>query len=454
MKGIPFVTHSNLTAFDGRNGNYLSTLNPIQYASATLGGNGGLAPMSWGAWTNMYKPAPVTGVQVNGTVEEAHFVLRIPDNWNGRLVVAGIPATRNETAADLLFSDYVIGKGYSYAAIDKGTQGQADGKDPFAKAKNALVGEVNSLAKWHLRFRQMTKAAQAFLGQMRTCGQLQIPTYAVGISNGGYVVRYALEHDDPKKTQEPSLYAGGLDWEGVLWTSKAPNLISSLTEVVKNAEQALYGQGFRQEQGRQALYEAGVPRGSETLWRFYDQFYWFVTLNIYRDKFDPDAPERLHWSDYLKLNLDGTRDRSKDRIFNNYDYDQRIPSVKQKIAEIENTGNIQAPLISLTGSWDALIFPSVHAERYVELVEQAGKGHLHRHYTIEKGNHVDGLVWMPGIDDKREIQPLLPYAHQCFDRLVDWVERGIEPPRSKNLASPRDPLKVIDLMTGLEVDPY
>ena len=48
-------------------------------------------------------------------------------------------------------------------------------------------------------------------------------SYAVGISNGGYQVRRALETDiGPHK-----LYDGGVDWEGTLF-SNAENLFSYL----------------------------------------------------------------------------------------------------------------------------------------------------------------------------------------------------------------------------------
>src|SRR5262249_14670146 len=67
----------------------------------------------------------VPGVQLSARFTDdpagqARFLLRLPDDWNGKLVVAGASGTRSEFNGDWAWSDYVVQKGYAYASQNKG----------------------------------------------------------------------------------------------------------------------------------------------------------------------------------------------------------------------------------------------------------------------------------------------------------------------------------------------
>ena len=75
------------------------------------------------------KKTPITravpGIQLQARIAsdptgEARFLLRLPDEWNGRLVVAGASGTRSEFNGDFAWSDYVVQRGYAYASQNKG----------------------------------------------------------------------------------------------------------------------------------------------------------------------------------------------------------------------------------------------------------------------------------------------------------------------------------------------
>jgi hypothetical protein len=64
------------------------------------------------------------------------------------------------------------------------------------------------------------------------------------------------------------------------------------------------------------------------------------------------------------------------------------------------------------------------------------------------------LAGNPAVDSSKKLQPLLPYVHQAFDLMVDWVEAGKFPPAGKIIAKPAAEGKVYDLRTGAEINPY
>ena len=83
----------------------------------------------------------------HGWNHDSQFVIRLPDDWNGKLVITGAPGVRKQYASDFVIGDYVLGKGYAYASTDKGNTGTsfyADGAEPG-----------DAIAEWNRRVTEL-----------------------------------------------------------------------------------------------------------------------------------------------------------------------------------------------------------------------------------------------------------------------------------------------------------
>ena len=385
--------------------------------------------------------APVPGIQVEGwfaddPTNQARFLLRFPDKWNGSLVVAGASGTRSEYNGDWAWSDYVLPKGYAYASQNKGvlnfyivslaSQTQpAPGTcrvNPPGGALSLLwvhfydVDPDKPFTQWT---QYMLKTAQ--LAQNAIKANYQSParrTYAVGTSNGGYQVRRAME-------EAPNLFDGGVDWEGT-YVDPKENILVDLPVAVKNFP-AYQASGYDPTSAAaQNILAAGYPpdivhrdpmTGAVTasLWGNYYNEFWEVTTCQWQQRFDPTY-------DTYGAGL------------GNYDYLSRLglPGVFDSVEAVTTTGKIKKPLITVAGTMDALLPIKHQARAYEDAVDASRKGNndkrnaQYRLYEVQNGNHIEAYV-----TPFPELVVIQPHAQHAFDLLVDFVENKAPLPPSQ-----------------------
>jgi Tannase and feruloyl esterase len=369
-------------------------------------------------------PSGVPGIQVdgyfpddsrsntnNGWAHDSQFVIRLPNEWNGKLVVTGAPGVRRQYANDFIISDWVLARGYAFASTDKGNTGTEfylDGEDP-----------ADAVAEWHRRVTQMTRAAKAVVDQRY--GRRPRLTYVTGISNGGYLTRWALERN-------PRLYDGGVDWEGTLFRERGPNLFTYLPVTLRHYPE-YRATGSRSD--LRAMVRAGFKRGSRFLWDYHYGVYWDLTQRIYREEFDPGYDGSLQAG--VPFCQPGTPNCDAD-----YRYFKRPPRVRRAVDRVSNTARIGKPMITLHGTLDSLLPIERDSHVYRRMIERAGRGGRHRYYVVKAGNHVDGLY----NDHPRRLRPILPCYRAAFKAMERWVERGRQPP--SNRAIPKDRRAVVN----------
>ena len=367
-------------------------------------------PAGAGIQVDGYFPDDSTTNTTYGWNHDSQFVIRLPQNWNGQLVVTGAPGVRKQYAVDYILSDWMLAQGYAYAATDKGNTGTSF----FNNGSRSAPGQA--VREWHDRVSELTVAAKQVVAQRY--GTAPARTWMTGISNGGYLTRWQLEN-------RPELYDGGVDCEGTLFLAEGPNLFTYLPTALRE-----YPQAMTDPAARQRMYDAGFEPGSEILWPDHHAVYWDLTQRVYRESFDPeyDAGTKAG-TPFCRI---GTGPGTPGACDAQYDYASRPQAVKDAVALVSLTGRIGKPMITLHGDLDALLPIRVDSDVYAQMIADAGKKKIHRYYTIEDGNHVDDRY----DTYPTEIRPILPCYREAFLRLTSWVTGGTAPPASQTVTRP------------------
>jgi hypothetical protein len=375
---------------------------------------------------------PMPGVQLNARIAsdpqgQARFLLRLPNNWNGRLVVAGASGTRSEFNGDFAWSDYVLQKGYAYASQNKGVLNLqlSTATDGLACRLNPTSGVFvhfydNDAGQPFTRWAEfMVKAAElARDGVKAVYGRWPAFTYAVGTSNGGYQVRRAVEI-------APKLFDGGVDWEGTFVDEHAPNILTDLPPAILNFPDYMASGFSSLSTAAKNIQAAGyppdivIPTTTLSLWGNYNGSFWEVTQCQWQKRLDPG------YNTYVS----GT---------GTYNYVSRLSfsDVGAQLAAFATTGDIQRPLITVAGTMDGLLPIDHHARAYARKVKAMAEDNDHDHgngddrgrdkhqpayrlYEVQNGNHIETYK-----DTFPQLELIQPHARHAFDLLVDQVERG------------------------------
>jgi len=367
-------------------------------------------PAGAGIQIDGYFPDDSTTNMTHGWKHDSQFVIRLPANWNGQLVITGAPGVRKQYAPDYIISDWVLSQGYAYASTDKGNTGTSF----FENGSRSAPGQA--VREWHDRVTELTRATKQVVAQRYGSGPAR--TWMTGISNGGYLTRWQLEN-------HPELYDGGVDWEGTLMTPDGPNLFTYLPTALRE-----YPQAEVDPAAKQAMYDVGFMPGSEVLWPDHYTEYWDLTQRTYREAFDPtyDGATKAG-TPFCKT---GTAPGTPSACDADYDYASRPKAVHDAVGSVSLTGRIGKPMITLHGDLDALLPITTDSDVYNRMIDKSGRGNLHRYYTIQDGNHVDGRADLY----PDQLRPILPCYREAFLRLTSWVTTGKAPPASQTVARP------------------
>lgn len=437
--------------------------------------------------------ADIAGTEITGALSvmgpdgerKQEIVLKVPTKWNGALVVAGTPGTRSEFSTEGAIAPWLLSRGYAYIAGNKGmTNGGADGNASLLKKTHATQHWGNmmiDLAAWAKD--RLEKA----IGADPACPVEVKRIYAVGLSNGGYQVRRALEIDHARVAAgEARLFSGGLDWAGAYFPdarvldsdndgSVTPAEYAAADTLVSTNDAAALAMGYAYDPATQttpahfmenppfaaahpAMTALGFDPASAPIWGAYNTafdafksvapafkgtgYYNIVAYSFRADLLGHDLAESQAYSPFA-----GASDPPAFYTWPGRAVDGGFTAESVAWAlKAANTAEFSSPMISIHGRRDGLLGLNACAAGYRSAVETYGKPELHRLYVLENGGHVDlhsdGLALdydfdgAPGEEGVADLfTPMQPYVERAFDYLVAWAEQGAEPPAGKAIAT-------------------
>ncbi len=421
--------------------------------------------------------ADIAGSEVTGLLKRGRrtqrITFRLPEGWNGKMVVAGTPGLRNEYANEAIWAALLLEHGFAYIAGDKGIPGGAAD----------MISGKHPTQHWGIMMIDLALWAKRYLKQ--ATGDWPTHTYAVGLSNGGYQTRRALEIDHRLVGRgNQRLFDGGVDWSGAYWpdarviTGKRKGPVSvqayaAADTMIGSIDKGTLAMGWfgsaqtlatmdeyiknpRFPGAYYAMVAAGFSPESAIYWGYYssnfDPYkeipgfevyrgvgYYNIVSYVYRaDLRGDDKVASAVYACHPDPDNPGAPPPLYEWLANAPNGGWNKEAIRYALKNA-NSAEFSAPLLSLHGQADGLVATRAMAMGYADAVQRFGRPDLHRLYVIAHAGHVDAHAdgrWGP---NPYEIDPNLPgiltpmqaYAMRTFDYLRDWVENGESPPESK-----------------------
>ena len=407
-------------------------------------------PVSTGPGSRYPITREVPGLQISGRMadsEMARWLIRLPDTWNGRLLVGVAPGAQCEYSQDITHSNYAVQNGYAYVATNKGhfSTRPTTADDPKACANQPGGSSYSANYSSDLPpdqvfngYARRTLEATALAKDLTAVQYGSVPryTYVSGISIGGTMARLLVE-------THPENFDGAVTWAPPYMTvngrptsdgrrhghenhANFNNILSTFPIALKNFPD-YRDSGFSQTSDGFLAMRAG-----------------FYTPDIQGLPNPPSSPSGSFFETHYNVpwqriqcanvtTLDPTYEAPPGglpTVFSEYDYATRyrIAGLREVFRGFGTTGRLRRPLIDVHGTLDDTAL--LHGTRlYAADVRSKGRARFHRVYEVENGTHRDGYIDPPqGFTD---IEPIGLKFIAAFERLVDWVENGNPAPPSQ-----------------------